>query len=300
MLLNIWQDLTNNTTNLIEALSSIGTLLTALIAYRAIKETQRQRESSYRPDLYLETTSAHLISPEFTQPFCSVRFMQETRLAPSDGHKLVHEEGTIFDKERFLPPQRWMVTHFFNIGLGAAKSIEYKWEFDLSHAISVLRSYQKNSSINVETMHPGVAEKHSNMLYLIVEERLNYRQYINRLDIEKIGRMDFIRNNNKPMIHTQITISDSYLQILITYLFYKYRLIEEKSDAFINECFEDLPPLYLAVSYRDIQNKPYRKKIEISFKFYSTTTTSQKRDKLLIVKNFDFGILYTMISEVKS
>ncbi|HJV20085.1 MAG TPA: hypothetical protein VJ552_09435, partial [Sediminibacterium sp.] len=239
MLQNIWHDLTGNTANLIAAVSSVGTLLTVIIAYRAIKETQRQRESSYRPDLYLETSSAHLISPEFRATFGSVRFLQEKRIAPSDGHKVNKQENDYeYDEDRFLPPQRWMLAHFFNIGLGTAKAIEYRWEFDLIEAISILKSLSGSSGIRVELANDD--QLGNNMLYSIVQDHLRYSQYINRLDIEHVGSADFIRSNSVPLIQTQVTISDAYLQILIAYLFNKYDLIVKETTDYIDETFDDL------------------------------------------------------------
>lgn len=296
MLLNIWNNIMDNAVNIIAALSAIGTFITAFIAYRAIKETQHQRESSYRPDLYLEATDAHLLSPEFGQYFCSVRFMQEIRTAPSDGYKIIRQNDIEYDTERFLPPQRWMVAHFFNIGLGTAKAVDYKWNFDLEKSIALLKKYAGNSPMIISK---NVGE-YSNLdiLYTISDVQRNYTQYLHASEINKTGSTDFIRANNIPVIQSQLIISGPYLQILLAYLFYKYKLVYEETKDFIHETFDELPPLYLHVSYKDVQNKLYSKKINVAFTFYSTVTTSQPRPKLLIVKNLDFGNLFTRVSEV--
>ncbi|HJV19174.1 MAG TPA: hypothetical protein VJ552_04780, partial [Sediminibacterium sp.] len=65
----------------------------------------------------------------------------------------------------------------------------------------------------------------------------------------------------------------------------------------IDETFDDLPPLYLSVAYRDIQNKRYKKKLKVAFRFYSIASKSRPRPELSLVQNLDFGTLFTIIKE---
>lgn len=295
-MLNIWHDIIGNTTNLIAAISSIATFITARIAYLAIKETQWQRESSYRPDLYLETSSARLISPDFANSFAGVRYMQEKRTAPTDSHIVPPDENLTYDRERFLTPQSWLVGHFFNIGLGTAKAVEYKWEFDIESCIDQLERMSATSSLRV-SKNNGV-DPDSKIRYSIDFNFKNYTLYFFGFELDRKNATDFIRTNSPPVVHSQVTISGYYLDILTTYLFLKYRLLKEQTDNHINELFEELPSLYLILAYSDVQNKRYNKKIKVAFTYYSSPTKFNPRFALFEIQHQDFGTLFTRVSEI--
>lgn len=296
MLLDIIHEIFGNTANLIAAVSSLATLFTGLLTLFTIRETKRQRESTYRPELYMETTSAQLISPEFAAPLCYVKFMQNVNTHPTDAARLKPAENMEYDTERFLPPQRWMIAHFFNIGLGTAKSVSYYWDFDLDAAIESLKRYIGGSPMELSENRSGKNGK--DIIYSITDDKTYYRATIRAAELQKVRTTDFIKANCAPVLQSQVMISDEYLAILVHYILYKYNLVYEESKNFITESFEDIPPLYLHVTYRDVQNKKHLKKFRIRFSFYSVVTTAHPRPALITFQNIDFGTLYDAIEEV--
>ncbi len=293
MLLDISHEILYNPANLIAAVSSVAALTTALIALFAIRETQRQRRTTYRPDLYLETTSAQLISPEFGNSFSSVKFQQEHRVAPADAPKQKPEMEVSYDSEKYLIPQSWMIAHFFNIGLGAAKEIKYEWDYDEGMFLDLISKYANPSQIEIIAM-----DIDSTFNYHISIPALSYSLYLSKSDLLKKGSTDVIRANSTPVMQTQLMICDPYLKLLTTYIIAKYNLIMNVNSDFLHDEFAEIPPLTLLVTYKDIEKKKFRKRISVNFTFYSSTTKKRPRPALSTVQQIEFGTLFTRIAEI--
>jgi 3-methyladenine DNA glycosylase AlkC len=289
---NFFEKIYHDPAMFISALSSIGTLFTAFIAYRAIMATKKQREASYRPDLYLETSTARLLSPDY--PFGSVRFLQEKRIEPTDGHKVAGDPEVPYDTSRFVAPQRWMISHLFNIGLGAAKAVEYYWEFDFEDAVEVLKYFRKDSSLELSDERTG--DEIKTVLHL-EDKRSGYNQYIVDLELDNKSSTDFIRPNSTPLISTQVTVSSAYLTILVALLMYKYPFVDEGYAEHIDDTFDELPSLYLNIAYDDIHNKRHTKRILVGFRFYNTASKGNPTPPFRHSKNHEFGTLFTKIKE---
>lgn len=289
---NFFEKIYSDPVNLVSALASLGTLVTAFIAYRAIIATKKQREASYRPDLYLETTNARLLSPDY--PLGSVRFLQEKRVQPIDGHKVADDPEVSYDTTRFVAPQRWMICHIYNIGLGAAKAVEHHWEFDFEDAVEVLKYFATNSPLELSDKMEGDETK---TLLHLHDNRSGYSQYIFDLELDKKSFTDFIMPNRQPLISTQVTISSAYLTILTAFLMYKYPFVDEGYAEHIEEKFSELPSLYLHIAYDDIHNKRHKKRILVEFTFYNIASKGNPTPPFRHVKNHDFGTLFTRIKE---
>ena len=294
---NFYHDLISNPANTIAAISSLGTFITAFIALRAIKETQKQRESSYKPEIYISRTYAEIFSPDFGVDLCRVNYMQELNSKPKDQIKYEPaEQGYIYDTARYLPPALWISTGFNNIGMGTAKMIDYNWQFDYNKAVEVLNDYEHNCTLKFDQGHSlGKNTK----AYYIKENDLKWFWSIDEYHNTNTFHIDFLEHKNQFTMQSVLNISDDYLDVLILYLFYKHGLLYgDNATENIYELFEDLPPLKLIISYSDIQNKRYKKQFQFSFSFSNIFKQEITTAGLATQKKKNFGTLYIDVREI--
>lgn len=117
-------------------LSDIATLITgfatialALLTQSMVKEIKKQRESSYFPDLFIDTFS----------------FRAYGNFNPSDvGLPKFKELDLLGEKEiNDNPPNKYIFINILNVGLGAAKDIKYSWNFDFNAALVEIKKSPK-------------------------------------------------------------------------------------------------------------------------------------------------------------
>nr|WP_294994535.1 hypothetical protein [uncultured Sediminibacterium sp.] len=295
---SFYEDIISNPANVIAVLSSIGTFITAFIAYRSIREMQRQRQSSYRPELYITGTHAQVFSPAFGEHLCHIRFMQYKKYKPVDQFDVDPPPGYQYDTSIFQAPSYWIATRLHNIGLGTAKRIEYKWEFDYKEAVRILRSQESKGKFIIED---GLGLKKNKKAYNLSKNDLTWFWRIDESNNGFVGNIDFLEYKNLNTVQSSINIPEDYLDILILYIFYKHDLLyADRTGKIIYDEIKDLPSLYFYISYNDIQNKTYKKKFEFSFVFSCMLNDESPIPGLAVGKRENFGNLYVEVKEIFS
>ena len=108
-------------TELITLAASFAACISALSAVIAILQVKKQRESSYKPDLFLKSRGS-----------IDARFLLKT-------------PNTNFEYLQFVNDQKDVVHSILytieNIGFGSAKNVKILWSFDFKEAFRKLRNY---------------------------------------------------------------------------------------------------------------------------------------------------------------
>ena len=216
-------------------ITGIGTLLAGIGALYSINELQRQRRAIYQPNVIIRSPTKYWVYWENQKqyPF-SFQFTQKwDGISPAKNLR------------------RDIFIDLYNIGLGAANSIQVTWSFDAKNFSEIIRSthdYPVNITNNVVTLGTltgGDFTKSPPLLFSLDEEQ-KLINYILPIHVDP-----------KPWI---ISIPRSYGYFLAIYSAYVANT-RTKKDAIIHE----IPVLNVKISYEDIGNERYEKIIPLYF-----------------------------------
>lgn len=209
--------------------SSIGTFISSIVVLFTLIEINKQRKAVYRPDLV----------------FSNSRYFLYWDMVKSDLFP-----GLWYPQER--PPgvtkydEKLIAVNGFNIGLGAAKSIEIEWEFNIDYFIKQISEKDKAGNFKIEWELQNQA--------VLAVETFGKKFSINT-KVDNHQQIDFVLPSHIDKNSLQIRLPFSYL--ILTSIIYYLELKSEDCD------IPFLPPLRMTVNYTDIGNNRHRKRYEL-------------------------------------
>lgn len=227
---------------LIALIASVAGFVSALATLLTVSEMRRQREGSYKPIFLFKTTYlAHLIKNKTN------KFIVTTEAVDKDAFENSPQKMQ-FDE--FIP------IHFHNIGLGSAKSVSFKWNYDLTGFES-----------NFEKVSAYIVTKNDKEGFGIETIDGSSNQWVARKHKDD-SILEFVLPVYNKQETFSIPIPTIYHDILETLL-----SGISKSNKEIHTL--DLPNMFLEVAYLDIENNKFKENYSVSFKIRSHSITTQ-------------------------
>jgi hypothetical protein len=229
----------------IALLSSVATILTAAVLFFTLRETQKQTRRAFKPDIVLSRSLFYVFWRKFGKSYLPICWTNSSLKGSSDKiadpNSLIHLEG-------------------YNIGVGAAKSIDLKWDYDIMSFVHTIKVFDKGKIFSfIDPMH---SRRHSFQRFSI--KSVGYELFINP-DLDMKRFLDYSLPSNIKTAPIQIYFPQSFITLssILIYLFavnYKKRNINNKFPV-------SLPTLKLLMSYKDIANNIHTKEFDVSFTF---------------------------------
>jgi hypothetical protein len=204
-----------NTIEWISLLSSIGALITAIIAACTLLELFRQRKSSYKPDLCVLKNGFQLRSSKIS----------DVELATEWGKQNEEEGDLLFNANMAV----------VNIGFGAAKNVTAKWVYDKEKLLNEVNDLAQ------KTHQPFYIEKSEHMLSI---NNKGIGQYMVNAQMDSV-EFEYLLPLSHDNTGREVRLPPSYTLLVSTYL---------SLQSYNNEKFDELniPDLSLELSYSDI------------------------------------------------
>ncbi|MCP2089330.1 UNVERIFIED_ORG: hypothetical protein J2Y81_005417 [Paraburkholderia sediminicola] len=117
--------------------SSIGAFLSAGATFLTVREMQKQRSASFRPELVFPRVH-----------FCANKNPISATPIPSEWQEDTSGSGVFADSEN-APPRKSLAIPILNVGLGAARSVSLVWSFPVDDMIFQANTYAKTGTSSI-------------------------------------------------------------------------------------------------------------------------------------------------------
>jgi hypothetical protein len=212
--------------------SSVGTFFGALIILFTLLEIAKQRKSTYRPDLVFGRNEFYIYGNDSTK---TTDIWSPIKLTKADRGKNHNDQ---------LP------LRLFNIGMGTAKNITAKWEFDIKECINKIKELDGEKKYTIEL-------KESDYLEVSYSHRQIFFPRMTMMD-----SIDYIlpaHVENEPY-----KLRIPYLYLVLTSII--FTLSFKKG---LNSSFPSHHGLKVALNYLDIGNNEHKKEFLIETQPFS-------------------------------
>lgn len=214
---------------IIALIASIGSCLAAIATFLTVRQMDKQREMSYRPEL----------------AFSQVIFEGINRSDDS----LIPDVWAHADKDSSLSDSRFCIP-IRNIGLGSAKSIQISWSFPVEHTI------QSINTLAQETLSPAHISYKGEVIHLSSK---GIGSSVSMWMNQKEATFDYLSPGNLEADILKVEVPHAY-QLLISALIYFTHKSKNLDDF-------NPPNLSAEISYLDIAEKKLGTHFEIEFHY---------------------------------
>lgn len=254
--------------DIILIISGIGTFVSALVAMFTVLEIKKQRLSSYKPEIILDSFVSFLFADNFLSSDDNLRY-KTTKYTENNQRPL-----KIVDKYIYI---QYLLQ---NVGFGTAKYIKGYWDFDYMKASKVLNKYI-GENLTIENDSEG---------FYIKDEMTDFWLFFRKSGLSK-DTIDFILPESQGENGKGQVIPSIITQVFTYYIVFKYKIKVGVNEDHCYEEFEELPKPTFKISYKDFNNKKHTKKFELSFKYAGNNLETSNQDKN------DCGIFYIDVLE---
>jgi hypothetical protein len=222
-------------------LTLIATFITSIGTLRTVKEIKKQRETSYHPELYLGNQIIYFYS--FPHNGANMPFGYSTKQLGDALKNFNYSENAI---------------ELHNVGFAVAKAIEYNWVFDFQAGLA------KINKLNTSGFFHIYLEKYLN---ISVTKHEFTRGYNHNTQFEK-KFINYILPSSIQKSPVTIPMPIAYIDLyIIFHCYYAGYYGSAHANELIkrmNEDSEGFPPIFLILSYKDLEGKNHKKQ----FKFH--------------------------------
>lgn len=254
--------------DVVTIVSGVGTLLSAIVAMVTVIQIKKQRLSSYKPELILDSFVSFIFAENFLSKDDKLNF-KTAKYSENNQKELRENKKTLFIQYLLQ-----------NIGFGTAKNIEGYWNFDYKKAAKVLSKYL-NDDLIIETDNEG---------FSIRDEIKDTWIFFSKSNLSK-DTIDYILPENHGDNGKGQSLPHIITQVYVYYIALKYNLKVGVNEENIYEEFEELPKPTFKINYKDFNNKKYSKSFKLSFKYAGNNFEIPGKDKT------DSGIFYIDVIE---
>jgi hypothetical protein len=236
-LFRIW-DISIPTINIIiTAATAVATIRYVWISSKTLREIKLQRETTYLPEIIINSTPFYLkCDNEYGFP---VQYLSSSDIAAPS----INENITFLT----IPIK------LYNIGLGSAKKIHFKFEFDVKKIISILQDKKIHLNNGLDHAFKFDYDYNSIMIagingqsYFSISEDDQFNSYLLPVNIDKNG-------------------ADLDLPIHITSMYAIYTFMWRVNHQLMKDC--SFPPITIHINYCDINNKDFNKIFQVNLLF---------------------------------
>jgi hypothetical protein len=232
--------------NVAALVAALAAMATAVGTFLTVRQMQRQMEASYRPQL----TFARVLlkaEPESPSSPLPTHWTEQPRYPVS---------GTTTSTRTITVPA-WFSTNLYNVGLGAATSINVVWNFAVEDMVQEInRSAQR-------TLTPAFYEYNKGILSL---ESKTWPEITIFWKTEKTVPLDYIVPESTHHAGTTLRIPLTYIQLFSTYLYLQILQNDNRNEMKIF-------PLQIKISYGDISGQRH----QVSFSLHINVVSASKR-----------------------
>ncbi|MFC0781058.1 hypothetical protein [Flavobacterium sp. HJSW_4] len=231
--------------DILSILSDLATFFTAIIAIIAIFQVKKQRLSSYKPDIILDS-------------FVS-KFYAENFLSKNDNFTYVTGKYLQNNQKERKEGEKYPLISYLlqNIGFGTAKYIEGFWDFDYMKASKILKKY----------LPEDLVLKDDNDGFYFRNEKKDFWVFFSNFSLERKQSIDFLLQEANGENGKGQTIPEIITRAYAYYVVLKHNLEVGLNKENIYEEFDEMPKPVFKVTYRDFNNKKYVKKFELNFSY---------------------------------
>jgi hypothetical protein len=230
-----------NLEQMIGIIGQIATWVTVLLVFLTLREMEKQRKASQKPELIVPNVSIFGYAADIDGIYIATHWSNE---------KL---------KNEYVVGKLPKVT-FYNIGSGAAKSIKIKWNFDLQNTVKGIQDYCNKNSLPIIVSSENKAvlsvDLTNNSSSINIEATSNVEQaYLLPASVTSSG--------------LEIDLPLTFLSLISILVFLnshhaKQEIAKNSSFGTYKPEFE-IPKLTLGIEYYDIGGNKYKKKFDIQF-----------------------------------
>lgn len=227
------------------------TLLTAVIALLTINEMRKQRVHSYFPDINMADFSFYVYKADFNDEIKSIYLYS---------FKNKKDENSKIDGFNELK------IGINNIGLGVAKNVRWKWNFDTEYAREIICENE-----NVEWGNNGD--------FITIDSKPLNIEWGFDIDEDNIGgNFNFILPYGNENRETEIVIPEYFINLYWLYMVNQIN-VKEVPKSIKN----DFPKLELNVKYTDIHSNELEKTflLELNFDMIAPPREDKKEQAIL-------------------
>ena len=221
--------------DLFSALTSIGTLATAIVTGLMVWEIKKQRTNSYKPHLYIDKANFFVQGSQNENYFMASIWHDNAKSSaePAD----FRPESTTYNS---------FYLKCYNIGFGTAKNVSINISYDIDEFIRQIKKLEKE--ISKEFIF-DISNKENLLFITPLNNRLPYKGS----GIGKKFGVDqspiYILPANINQDFTAISLPLTFLELLNIYIFYRANMNPLQSKS------EDIPLIRIEIKYMDISNK---------------------------------------------
>jgi hypothetical protein len=236
-LFELWNNSIQIVNIFISAATAFATIWYVRISGKTLREIKLQRETTYLPEIIINSTPFYLkCENEYGFP---VQYNLSSDITPPS----IYENFTILT----IP------IRVYNIGLGSAKKVHFKFDFDVKKAISILQNKKIHLKGGLEHDFKFEYDYNSIMIsgingqsYVSILLENQFNSYLLPVNIDRNG-------------------ADFDLPIHISSMYAIYSFIWRVNHQLMKEC--SFPPITIHVNYSDINNKDFNKIFEVNLLF---------------------------------
>lgn len=258
----------NEIKEIVLIVSGIGTFVSALVAMFTVLEIKKQRLSSYKPEIILDSFVSFFFADKFLTKDDNIRY-KTTKYLENNQRPLKETDKTIS-------------MHYLlqNIGFGTAKYVEGYWSFDYKKASKVLQRYI-NEDYVIENDSGG---------FSIRNEKTDFWLFFSKSNLEK-DTIDFILPESQGENGKGQIVPNIITKVYAYYVVFKYNIKVGVNEEPCYEEFDELPKPKFKVTYKDFNNKKHAKTFELTFKYAGNNFEVPNQEKN------ECGIFYIDITE---
>src|SRR6266498_3791121 len=226
----------------------IATWITVVIVFLTLREMEKQRRESYKPELVVPTLDLFGYGNKKGKLIIPIEWNKEILKDDS----LPHDE-----QDKWFNPTISPCLTIYNLGLGAASNINIVWNYDIDSTIEVITDYcYKNSIPIIIKTDPTWG------LQINVDETFNLTT-TSHPPFDTNFQIAFVPPISISPKGTDIHLPNVY-KIIVSLLIYTLANQDKGLDV-INMM---IPPLKLTINYEDIGNRKYRKVFDVKLSIH--------------------------------
>ena len=244
--------------NVAALVAGLAAMATAVGTFLTVQQMQRQMEASYRPEL---TFARVLLKAEPDSPSSPLptHWTEQPRYPVS---------GTTTSTNTITVPA-WFTTNLYNVGLGAATSINVVWNFTIEGMI------EEVNRLAQRTLTPAFYEYNKGALSL---ESQTWPPRTILWENEKKASLDYIMPESTHHTAAALRFPLTYIQLFSTYLYLQILQKDNRAETKIFPLQIDTFPLQIDISYGDISGRRHQVSFSLRISLISIVSASKRKD----------------------
>lgn len=234
--------MTETTLNLVIAgISAFATVSAAVIYYYTLSELRKQRQNTYKPQLFLDST------------YFSVQGIKKNDfLMPVKWDQELNKKFTIQNFDNNIGIAKYSL-ECYNVGFGTATNIQIQFDFDYKNFIKEIKNLQTNIEENLKI------EIKNNSDFLSFDTNNKELPFVNKSISIKNCSEDYLSYVLPVSVNKDaalIKLPSYFLELLNLYVFYFSKVKDSNKEM-------NIPEILVEMKFKDISETEYIQKIKI-------------------------------------